>query len=167
MMFDRITAALGIALFAAPAAAQQATPAAPQRIPYGAPISLEAAEKVLAAAEAEAKKNGLAVAIAVVDSGGNLVAFHRLDNTQIGSIRIAEGKARTAIEFRRPTRVLQEAVAGGGVGLWWLRVEGIVPLEGGVPIQSDGKITGAIGVSGGLPSQDAQVAQAGADALAK
>lgn len=122
---------------------------------------------VIAGAEAEARKNGLGMAIAVLDSGGNLVAFHRLDGTQLGSIRLSEGKAHTALDFRRSTRVLQDALTGGGVGLWWLSVDGAIPLEGGLPLQEEGKIIGAIGVSGGLSAQDAQVAQAGADALGK
>lgn len=141
------------------------TPAAPPTTPYGEPISLEMAKKAVAAAEAEAAQHGWPMAIAVVDTGGNLVALHRMDNTQIGSIRLAEGKAHTAVEFRRPSRVMQDAVAGGGVGLWWLRVDGVIPLEGGVPIVVNGKIIGAVGVSGGASPQDAQTAQAGADAL--
>ncbi len=149
----------GVALAQAPA------PAPPPRTPYGEPISLEMAKQAVAAAEAEATKNGWPMAIAIVDIGSNLVALHRMDNTQIGSIRLAEGKARTAVEFRRPSRVLQDAVAGGGVGLWWLRVDGVIPLEGGVPIVVNGKIVGAIGVSGAASPQDAQTAQAGADAL--
>ena len=94
-----------------PAAAQQATP------PYGTPISLEQAKKVMAAAEAEAQKNNWPVAITVVDSGGHVVAVHRLDNTQLGSIQFAEDKARTAVLFRRPSKAFEEAVAGGGIGL--------------------------------------------------
>ena len=137
-------------------------------MPYGPPITLDKAEKVIAGAEAEARKNGLGMAIAVLDSGGNLVAFHRLDGTQLGSISgLSEGKVHTALDFRRSTRVLQDALTGGGVGLWWLSVDGVIPLEGGLPLQEEGKIIGAIGVSGGLSAQDAQVAQAGADALGK
>ncbi len=141
------------------------TPAPPPTTPYGEPVSLEMAKKAVAAAEAEAAQHGWPMAIAVVDTGSNLVALHRMDNTQIGSIRLAEGKAHTAVEFRRPSRVMQDAVAGGGVGLWWLRVDGVIPLEGGVPIVVNGKIIGAVGVSGGASPQDAQAAQAGADAL--
>lgn len=142
-----------------PAAAQQATP------PYGAPISLEQAEKVIAAAEAEAKKNNFFVVITVVDSGGYVVATHRLDNTQLGSIPVAEGKARTAVLYRRPSKVFEDAIASGGIGLRVLGLQGAVPYEGGVPIIVDGKIIGAIGVSGMLPTQDGQVANAGAGAL--
>ena len=119
------------------------------------------------AAEAEATRNNWPVAIVIVDSGGNPVMLHRRDNTQIGSIRVAEGKARTAVEFRRPTKAMEDAVAGGGAGLRLLAIPGAMVLEGGVPILVEGKIIGAIGVSGVLSSQDAQVAKAGADALAK
>lgn len=161
-------AAIGLALVSiVPVSAQSPAPLAPPKVPYGPPITLDKAEKVIAGAEAEARKNGLGMAIAVLDSGGNLVAFHRLDGTQLGSIRLSEGKAHTALDFRRSTRVLQDALTGGGVGLWWLSVDGAIPLEGGLPLQEEGKIIGAIGVSGGLSAQDAQVAQAGADALGK
>ncbi len=168
-------AGAALALLTAMAAdAQQATSqppqvAAPQTapLPYGAPIGVEAARKAMAAAEAEATRNNWGVAIAIVDSGGHLVMMHRLDGTQIASIRIAEGKARTALEFRRPTKALEDTVAGGGAGLRLLSLEGIFPLEGGVLIQSEGKIVGAIGVSGVLSSQDAQAARAGAEAAAR
>ena len=142
-----------------PAAAQQATP------PYGAPISLEQARKVIAAAEAEAQKNNFFVVITVVDTGGYVVATARLDNTQLGSIPVAEGKARTAVLYRRPSKVFEDAIAGGGIGLRVLGLQGAVPYEGGVPILVDGKIIGAIGVSGMLPQQDGQVANAGASGL--
>lgn len=145
-----------------PIAAQQAAP-----LPYGAPIGMDAARKAMTAAEEEAVKNNWAVAIAIVDSGGHMVMMHRLDSTQIGSIRIAEGKARTALEFRRPTKALEDTIAGGGAGLRLLAVEGMAPLEGGVPIQSGGRIIGAIGVSGVTSAQDAQIARAGAEAAAR
>ena len=138
--------------------------AAPPSTPYGAPISLAAAKRAMAAAEAEAAKNGWAVAIAIVDSGANLVMLHRLDNAQLSSARIAEAKARTAAEFRRPTKVFEDAVAGGGIGLRVLTF-GASVAEGGVPIVSGGTIIGAIGVSGVQSHQDAQIAQAGADAV--
>lgn len=137
---------------------------APPTTPYGPPISLDAAKKAVAAAEAEATKNQWGIAIAIVDSGGNLVMLERLDNTQLSATRIAEAKARTAVEFRRPTKVLEDAVAGGGIGLRVLTF-GASVAEGGVPIIADGKIIGAIGVSGAASHQDAQVAQAGADAV--
>ena len=137
---------------------------APPSTPYGAPISIAAAKAAMAAAEAEAGRNGWGVAIAIVDSGGNLVMLHRLDNAQLSAARIAEAKARTAVEFRRPTKVLEDAVAGGGVGLRVLTF-GASVAEGGVPIVTAGQVIGAIGVSGVASHQDAQVAQAGADAL--
>lgn len=137
---------------------------APPNTPYGAPIALAAAKQAMAAAEAEAAKNGWAVAIAIVDSGANLVMLHRLDNAQLSSARIAEAKARTAAEFRRPTKVFEDAVAGGGIGLRVLTF-GASVAEGGVPIVSGGTIVGAIGVSGVQSHQDAQIAQAGADAV--
>jgi uncharacterized protein GlcG (DUF336 family) len=132
--------------------------------PYGAPLDIAAAKKAMAAAEAEATKNGWGVAIAIVDSGANLVMVQRLDNAQLSSTRIAEQKARTAAEFRRPTKVFEDAIAGGGIGLRVLSF-GASVAEGGVPIVSGGKVVGAIGVSGVQSHQDAQVAQAGADAL--
>jgi uncharacterized protein GlcG (DUF336 family) len=137
---------------------------APPSTPYGAPISIETAKAAMAAAEAEAAKNGWGVAIAIVDSGGNIVMLHRLDNAQLSAARIAEAKARTAVEFRRPTKALEDAVAGGGVGLRVLTF-GASVAEGGVPIISAGSIVGGIGVSGVASHQDAQVAQAGADAV--
>ena len=138
--------------------------AAPPSTPYGTPMDMAAAKKAMAAAEAEATKNNWGVAIAIVDSGANLVMLQRLDNAQLSSVRIAEQKARTAAEFRRPTKVFEDAVAGGGIGLRVLTF-GASVAEGGVPIISGGKVIGAIGVSGVQSQQDAQVAQAGADAL--
>jgi uncharacterized protein GlcG (DUF336 family) len=136
---------------------------APPSTPYGPPITCDVAKKAMAAAEAEANKNQWGVAIAIVDSGGNLVMLQRLDNAQLSSVRIAEAKARTAVEFRRPTKALEDAVAGGGVGLRVLTF-GASVAEGGLPIVSGGRIIGAIGVSGVASHQDAQVARAGADA---
>jgi len=137
---------------------------APPSTPYGTPIDIAAAKQVMAAAEAEALKNNWGVAIAIVDSGANLVMLHRLDNAQLSSVRIAEAKAKTAAEFRRPTKVFEDAVAGGGIGLRVLTF-GASVAEGGVPIVAGGKVVGAIGVSGVQSHQDAQVAQAGASAL--
>lgn len=156
------TAALGAAMvlaFVHTASAQG------QVIPYGPPITLDAAKKAMAAAEAEAKKNNWPVVISIIDSGGHLVALHRIDNTQLGSIEIATGKAMTALKLRRPSKALQDAIAGGGAGLRVLAIfPGVVPLEGGILIVSGGKIIGAIGVSGVASDQDAVVARAGADA---
>jgi len=164
-----LAAASAIALLAAlPAFAQQPgapAVAAPPPLPYGAPISFEVAKKAMAAAEAEAMKNNLAEVIAILDSGGNLVMLHRMENAQFGSVRIAEGKARAAIECRRPSKAWEDAIAGGGAGVRVLSF-GVTASEGGLPIVVDGKIIGAIGVSGAaLSSQDGQVAKAGADAV--
>jgi glc operon protein GlcG len=142
-----------------PAQAQTAPP------PYGPPIGIENARKVMTAAEGEASKNNWAVVISIIDSGGNIVMLHRRDDVQLSSIEIAQGKAKTALMFKRPSKVLDDAIAGGGAGLRFLALKDIVPLEGGVPIVLDGKIVGAIGVSGVLSSQDAQIARAGIDAL--
>jgi len=133
--------------------------------PYGAPISLEDAKKAAAAALAEARKNNWAMAVAVVDIGGDLVYFEKMDGTQTGSVNVALGKARSAALFKRPTKVFQDIVAGGGSGLRILRLEGAVPIEGGVPLVMDGKIVGAIGLSGAASDQDGQCAKAGAEAL--
>jgi glc operon protein GlcG len=134
---------------------------------YGPAITLEQAKKAMAAAEAEAVKNSWAVAIYIVDSGGHMVMMQRLPNTQIASLDIAQGKATSANNFRRPTKALEDAVAGGGAGLRLLALKNVTPLEGGELIMQDGKIIGAIGVSGVMSSQDAQVARAGAAAAIK
>jgi uncharacterized protein GlcG (DUF336 family) len=105
------------------------------------------------------------VVIAILDSGGNLVMLHRGDDVQLSSVEIAQGKAKTALMFKRPSKVLDDAIAGGGPGLRFLALRDIVPLEGGVPIVVDGKIVGSIGVSGVLSAQDTQIARAGIDAL--
>lgn len=126
-------------------------------------ISLEGAKKMALAAEQEAERNGWNVAIAVVDGSGELILLHRRDGTQLASMSIATGKARTAVRFKRPTKTLEDAVASGRTAL--LSVEGITPMEGGIPVIVDGQLLGAIGVSGVLSAQDAQVAQAGIDAL--
>jgi glc operon protein GlcG len=133
--------------------------------PYGAPISLENAKKAAAAAIAEARKNNWTMALAIVDPNGTLVYYEKLDNTQIGSAQVAINKARSSAIFKRPTKAFEDALAKGGDGLRTLGLEGAVPLEGGVPIVMDGKIVGAIGMSGGTSAQDAQCAQIGADAL--
>src|SRR5437660_5451818 len=132
---------------------------------YGLPISLENARKSAAPSLAEAAKNNWTVAVAIVDPGGNLVFYEKMDNTQIGSAKVAIDKARSAALFKRPTRALQDALAAGGEGLRILRVQGAVPVEGGIPLVIDGKIVGAIGVSGATSAQDAQCAKAGADTV--
>lgn len=157
-----------LAVAAGPALAQQ--PAAPTPapvLPYGPPITLDQAKRVMAAAELEAAKNSWPVAVTILDSGGNMVMFHKIDNAQLSAVSVSEGKARTALEFKRPSKALDDAIAAGGAGMRLLALKAITPLEGGVLIVVDGKIVGAIGVSGALSAQDAQAAKAGADALAK
>jgi glc operon protein GlcG len=154
---------LAVVIATATASAQQA-PVVPPTTPYGAPIGLEAAKKVMAAAEAEATKNNWGMAIAILDSTGHIVMLHKLDNTQYGSIAVAEDKARSALYFRRPSKVFEDLVAQGGLNMRLLALRGASPLEGGIPLLADGKIIGAIGVSGATSAQDGQVAKAGADA---
>ena len=145
-------------------AQQPAAPSPPPTTPYDSPISLDAAKKVMAAAETEAMKNNWPMAIVILDSTGHPVMLHRLDNTQYGSIRVAEDKAQTALDFRRPSKVFEDLVAQGGIGMRTLGLRGATPIEGGFPIIAEGKIIGAIGASGGTAPQDGQVAKAGADA---
>ena len=131
-------------------------------IPYGLSINLEDAKKVAAPALAEAKKNNWTMAVAIVDTAGNLVYFEKMDGTQVASAAIAMDKARSSAQFKRPTKALQDALAAGGDGLRILGLPGAVPVEGGIPLVVQGKIVGAIGVSGGASAQDAQCAAAGA-----
>jgi len=133
--------------------------------PYGLPISLENARKVAAPALAEAVKNNWTVAVAIVDPGGNLVYYEKMDNTQLGSASVAIDKARTAALYKRPSKAFQDALAAGGDAVRILRLQGVVPIEGGIPLVMDGKIVGAIGVSGATSAQDAQCAKAGADTV--
>ncbi|MFM2123699.1 MAG: hypothetical protein RL328_150 [Acidobacteriota bacterium] len=139
----------------------------PANTPYGISISPDAAKKVAAAAVAEAKKNGWAMAVAVVDAGGFLVYFERMPDTQLGSVEVAQEKAKSAALFRRPTKAFQDTLAGGGAGMRILALTGAVPVDGGFPIIVDGKVIGAIGASGGSSEQDAQTAQAGVNAAGK
>jgi len=132
---------------------------------YGAPIPLAEAKRAIAAAQAEATRNKWDVAIAIVDNGGHLVAFERMDTTQYGSVEVAQEKARTAVAFRRPSKAFQDTVAAGGEGSRILRLTGAIPIEGGLPLIIGGKIVGAIGVSGVTSAQDGQIAAAGAGKL--
>jgi uncharacterized protein GlcG (DUF336 family) len=148
--------------------AQTTTPAAQPSAyltPYGPPVTLETAKKVAAAAQAEAARNRWLMTVAVVDPAGNLVYYERTDNSQWGSSKVAIAKARSAAIYKRPTKAFQDALAKGGVNERILSLEGAVPVEGGVPLISDGKIIGAIGVSGDLSENDAQCANAGAQTL--
>ena len=156
----RITStALAVLLCAAASVALAQVPS------YGPPVNLEQAKRALAAGEAEARKNNWPVAIAVFDTAGQLVAFMKMDDTQTASIDVAQDKGRSAAIYRRPTKVMEDAVAGGGAGVRFLNLRGASTVEGGVPIVSNGKIIGAIGVSGVTSQQDGVVAKAAADAL--
>ncbi len=138
----------------------------PAPIPqYGANINLEQAKKALVAAEAEARKQGWPVAIAVVDTAGLLVAYVRIDNTQTSSVLVSQDKATTAAMYRRSTKDFFDRLVAGGGGLSVLNLRGANISEGGLPILIDGKIVGAIGVSGMAGNQDAVVAKAGVDAV--
>ena len=135
------------------------------QLPYGSSVTLEQAQKAAAAAAAEARRNNWFMAIAVVDTAGDLVLLHKMDNTQFGSINIATGKARSAARFKRPTKVLQDLLAKGSEFTYLLSLEGAVLVQGGIPIVMDGKIVGAIGLSGATGPQDVQCAEAGLAAL--
>ena len=135
--------------------------------PYGLSITLDQAKKAAAAAQAEARKNKWDVVVAIVDPAGQLVLLEKMDNTQNAASEVARQKASSAALYRRPTKAFQDGLAAGGTGLRILRLEGAVPLDGGLPIVVDGKIIGAIGVSGVTSEQDGQTAKAGVDALLK
>ncbi len=128
-------------------------------------LTLEVVKAIAAAAETEALDNHWKVSIAIVDDGANLLYLERLDGAQIASADVAQGKAKTAMRYKRPSKALEDAVAGGRTAL--VAVQGITPLQGAVPIVHEGEIIGAIGVSGVLPAQDEQIATAGANMLAK
>ena len=166
-----VKAASSLVLVATATAAQQpsqpAKPAAPSSyaIPIGTSISLDAARKAAAGASAEAKKNGWFMAIAVVDPAGTLVYFEKADTTQLGSAPVAIGKARSAALYKRPTKAFQDSLEKGGVNMRVLALEGAVPVDGGSPLLVQGKLIGAIGVSGDLAEHDGQCATAGAAAL--
>lgn len=130
--------------------------------PYGESITLEEAKQVAGAALAVARAGGLCVAVAVVDTGGYLVYFEKLDQTAVGCVAVACQKAHSAAVFKRQTRVFQDRLARGGEELRLLRLEGAVPVEGGVPIIVAGKVIGAIGVSGATSAEDETCAEAGA-----
>lgn len=132
---------------------------------YGAPVSVDNARKAAAAALAEAVKNHWNMAVAVVDPNGTLIYYEKMDNTQNGSADVAIDKARSAALYKRPTKALQDALASGGAGIRVLALRGAVPVEGGVPLMMDGKIVGAIGVSGAQSDQDGQCATAGASVI--
>src|SRR5438067_7309984 len=147
-----------VALVAAPVFAQMPNP-------YGLSISVDNAKKIAALSVAEAGKNGWKMAIAIVDVAGDLVYFEKMDGTQVASVNIAQDKARSSVRFKRPTKAMQDVLAGGGAGIRFLALQGAVPVEGGLPLVMDGKIVGAIGASGGTSEQDGQSAKAGADSV--
>ena len=171
-------AVLSAVLVAASAAsAQQATPPAanpldtvPDKMPfstgYGAPISLQRAQAAIEAAAAEATKRGWPLNIAVVDSGANLVVLVRMDGAQLGSIAIAEHKARASVKFRRPTKVFEDGVQKSGFN-YVMTLDDVIASRGGIPLVEDGKLIGAIGCSGGTGSQDEVVCAAGAGTVNK
>lgn len=133
--------------------------------PIGPPVSVEIAKKAAAAALSEARKNNWLMAAAVVDPNGTLVYYEKMDNTQLGSAVVCIDKARSAALFKRPTKAFQDAITGGGAGLRIFAIRGAVPVEGGVPLEMNGKLVGAIGISGGQSSEDGQCATAGANAI--
>jgi glc operon protein GlcG len=132
---------------------------------YGSSITLDLAKKAAAAAVAEAAANHWPMAVAIVDPTGLLVYFEKMDDTQSGSVGVAQAKARSAAMFKRPTKAFQDTLASGGGGLRILGLEGAIPVEGGLPLLVKGAIVGAIGVSGGTSEQDGQCAQKAVDAL--
>ena len=158
-MFQRLIRAsmflILFAVFASTALAQS----------YGTPIGVEAAKKAAALAIAEARKNNWTMAVSIVDPAGNLVYFEKMDGTQTGSVKVSQDKARSAALFKRPTKAFQDTLAAGGDGLRILSLDGAIPVEGGIPLISDGKIVGAIGASGGTSQQDGLCAKAGADSM--
>jgi glc operon protein GlcG len=148
--------ALGLLTSSAPAQAETALPTKPV-------LTLEAARRVAHAAEAEAKRRGLGVVVAVMDDSGTLVVLERLDDTQIASVDVAIAKARTAAIFRRPSGVFEDQVKNGRVAA--LALPGAAALRGGVPLSHQGRVIGSIGVSGDSPTVDEEIANAGAAAL--
>jgi glc operon protein GlcG len=157
-------------LVAGPAFAQQPAPtnpldAVPDKmpfdVPYGVPISLERAEAAIAAAIAEAKKKDWKMNIAVVDSGGNLVAFQRMDGAQLASIQVSEHKARASLNFRRETKAFENGIQLSNFN-YLITLDGVIASRGGIPLVENGKMIGAIGCSGGTGSQDEVSCRAGA-----
>ena len=161
-MFRRFLSTLMLAMsalvFASVASAQM-----PNQ--YGAPINAENAKKAAAAALAEAKKNNWTMVVAITDGNGTLVYLEKMDGTQTGSVDVAQGKARSAALFKRPSKAFQDVLAAGGEGWRILGLQGAVPIDGGLPLLMDGKIVGAIGMSGGTSAQDGLAAKAGAEML--
>ena len=128
-------------------------------------LTLADAKAIAAAAEAEAQKNGWTVSIAIVDDGGNLLYLQRLDDAPVSSADVSQEKARTAFLFKRPTKAIEDTIAGGRLAM--LALPGATPIQGGLPLLYEGRVIGAIGVSGVQSSQDEQIAQAGVQAAAE
>ncbi|MFO1190107.1 MAG: heme-binding protein [Alphaproteobacteria bacterium] len=128
-------------------------------------LTLADAKTIAAASEAEARKNGWNVVISVLDDGGHLVFLQRMDGVQLGSVEVSQAKGRTALLFKRPTKAIEDAVAGGRATM--MTLPGATPIEGGVPIVWQGEVVGAVGVSGVQSHEDAQIARAGAEAVGK
>lgn len=147
-----IASAILLALVAASAHAE---------LPDKKVLTLDVARKIAATAEADAKRRGATVVIVVVDDGGYPLLLHRLDDTQVASVDVGIGKARTAAIFRRPSKVFEDQIRNGRVAA--LALAGATPLQGGLPIVYQGKVIGAIGVSGNTPQEDEDIARAGAD----
>ena len=168
MNFRRMAALGACALATSAAFAQQPAPnpmdnvpdKMPFDIPYGTPISLEKAQAAVAAAVNESKKRGWKMNVALVDSGGNLVAFARMDGAQIASVAISEHKARASATFRRETKVFEAGIQGGNNYL--ITLDGVIGSRGGIPLVEEGRLIGAIGCSGGTGSQDEVVCKVGA-----
>ena len=139
--------------------------AGPKLPPYGPSITNEQAKKVATAALEPARANQWTMVVAIVDTGGYLVYLEKLDQTQVGSVDVAIAKAKSAAIYKRPTKMFQERLSRGGDGLLELRLKDAIPVEGGVPIIVDGKLIGALGISGGSSAEDEACAEAGADAL--
>ena len=151
-----IGVALGVALTAAAGLAQLADKKA---------LTLATAKQIAAAAEAEATSNKFNMVITILDDGGNLLYLERMDDAQLASVTISQGKAHTALAFKRPTKMMEDGVAAGRTAT--LSLPGAVMIEGGLPLTVDGKVIGSIGVSGGTSAQDGMIAKAGADAFTK
>ena len=139
--------------------------AGPKLPPYGPSITNEQAKKVATAALEPARANQWTMVVAIVDTGGYLVYLEKLDQTQVGSVDVAIAKAKSAAIYKRPTKMFQERLERGGDGLLVLRLKDAIPVEGGVPIIADGKLIGALGISGGSSAEDEACAEAGASAL--
>ena len=138
------------------------TPSAHAELPVKQVLTLNVAKRIAAAAEAEAARRGSTVVIVVVDDGGHIIVLERLDDTQVASVEVGIGKARTAAIFRRPSKVFEDQIREGRVAA--LALPGATPLQGGIPITANGKVIGAIGVSGNTPQEDEDIAKAGAAA---